>query len=279
MSKLTEERMRAIERFATRIRIGIVDAIESVGQGHIGGALSMTDTVAVLYEEVMRYDPADPNWDERDRVVCSKGHCGPALYAALALKGFFSYEELRTLNGPHTRLPSHCDRNKTPGIDATTGSLGQGTSIAMGMALGEKLKGHDTRIYLFTGDGELDEGQCWEAAMFAAAKGLNNLVWIVDYNKKQLDGAVDDILPLGDIEAKFAAFGFDAVTVDGADIPGIYEAVTKRSDRPVAVVLDSLKGRGIADVENTANNHSMNVTPELADKWRGELSARLAQLQ
>ena len=278
ISKLSEEKIRELERFAVRIRIGIVDAIESSGSGHIGGSLSIADAVAVLYGAVMRVDPNDPKWPDRDKLVCSKGHCGPALYAALALKGFFPYEELRTLNDPHTRLPSHCDRNKTPGIDATTGSLGQGASMAVGMALGDRIKGRDTRVFLITGDGELNEGQTWEAAMFAAGKNIDNLVWLVDFNKKQLDGATADVLALGDLEGKFRAFGFDACTVDGADIGAVYDAVTKKSDgRPIAVILDTLKGRGIRDVENTENNHSMSVPREKAEKWRGELMAELSR--
>ena len=180
----------------------------------------------VLYGSVMRYDSQNPQWPDRDKLVCSKGHAGPAVYAALAVKGFFPYEDLKTLNQPGTYLPSHCDKNKTPGVDMTTGSLGQGTSLAVGIALGDRLKGRDSRTYLLVGDGESDEGQVWEAAMFAAAKKVTNLIWLVDDNKKQLDGYTKDILPIFDLEAKFAAFGFDARRVNGNDIAQVYDAIT-----------------------------------------------------
>lgn len=275
---LDEAQLKEVKRLAVKIRLGIIDELESIGVGHIGGSLSATDAIAVLYEAVMRYDPKNPAWADRDKFVLSKGHCGPALYAALALKGFFPYEELMTLNKPHTILPSHVDKNKTPGIDMTTGSLGQGASTALGMALGDKLRGRDSRVYLMTGDGEIDEGQVWEAAMFAAAHKINNFYWMVDFNKKQLDGTVAEILDSGDLEAKFRAFGFDACTVDGHDYNALYDALTKKSDRPVSIILDTVKGKGIKQVEETAENHSMTVTHELAAAWRAELTEALNQL-
>ena len=183
-----------LKKLALKIRIAEIEAIKSLGSGHVGGSLSITDALAVLYGAIMKYDPENPKMEDRDKVVCSKGHAGPALYATLAVKGFFPYEMLRTLNKPGTHLPSHCDKLLTPGIDATTGSLGQGTSQAVGMALGDKLKGLDCRTFLFVGDGEANEGQVWEAAMFTAAKKINNLVWLIDDNKKQLDGRTADIL-------------------------------------------------------------------------------------
>ncbi len=271
---------RALKEFALEIRIGIVEQIKARGFGHIGGSLSVADTLAVLYGAVMSYDPKNPNWEDRDKLVSSKGHAGPALYAALALKGFFPYEELKTLNQPGTNLPSHCDRLKTRGIDMTTGSLGQGCSLAVGMALGDMLKGRKNRVFLITGDGELDEGQAWEAAMFAAAKKVSNLVWLVDYNKKQLDGYVKDILEPFDFEAKFKSFGFDTVTIDGNDIEKLYEVLTKPAgDRPLAVILDTVKGSGVKEVEDTVSNHSMNVGPELCDKWLSQLNEELAALR
>ena len=178
---MTDEKLlKELNDFALDIRIATVDCLRSRGFGHIGGSLSIADLLAVLYGSVMRYDPKNPRWPERDKLVCSKGHAGPGVYAALALKGFFPYEELKTLNIPGTNLPSHCDRNKTPGIDMTTGSLGQGTSLAVGIALGDKLKGRDSRTFLIVGDGEADEGQVWEAAMFTAAKKVTNLMWFID---------------------------------------------------------------------------------------------------
>lgn len=271
---------KALQKLALEIRIGIVEQIRARGFGHIGGSLSIADALAVLYGKVMRYDPQNPRWPERDKLVCSKGHAGPAVYAALAISGFFPYEELKTLNQPGTHLPSHCDKNKTPGVDMTTGSLGQGTSLAVGIALGDKLKGRDSKTYLFVGDGESDEGQVWEAAMFTAAKRLTNIVWLVDDNKKQLDGNTQDVLPLFDLAAKFAAFGFDAQRVDGNDVGQVYAALTAPvGDKPRAIILDTVKGKGIPEVENTLGNHSMTVAPEVCDKWLAALNAQLAHME
>ena len=192
----------ALKHFALEIRIALLEELKARGFGHIGGSLSVCDLLAVLYGKVMNYRVDDPQWADRDKLVCSKGHAGPAVYATLALKGFFPMEELKTLNRPGTNLPSHCDRNKTPGVDCTCGSLGQGTSQAVGIALGDRLKGRPSRTFLVVGDGEIDEGQCWEAAMFTAGKKLTNLVWIVDENKKQLDGPTEEILPQFDLRAK-----------------------------------------------------------------------------
>ena len=271
---------KALQKLALEIRIGIVEQIRARGFGHIGGSLSIADALAVLYGKVMRYDPQNPRWPERDKLVCSKGHAGPAVYAALAISGFFPYEELKTLNQPGTHLPSHCDKNKTPGVDMTTGSLGQGTSLAVGIALGDKLKGRDSKTYLFVGDGESDEGQVWEAAMFTAAKRLTNIVWLVDDNKQQLDGYTQDVLPLFDLAAKFAAFGFDAQRVDGNDVGQVYAALTAPvGDKPRAIILDTVKGKGIPEVENTLGNHSMTVAPEVCDKWLAALNAQLAGME
>lgn len=256
-----------LERFAFEIRIATVETLAARGFGHIGGSLSIADALAVLYGDVMRVKADDPAWPERDKLVCSKGHAGPAVYATLALKGFFPKDMLNTLNRPGTMLPSHCDRNKTPGIDMTTGSLGQGASTACGMALGDKIKGRDSKTYLILGDGECNEGQVWEAAMFASAKKLDNMVWLVDWNKKQLDGKVCDILDTLDFEAKFASFGFDAVTVNGNDVEALYEAITKKSDKPIAVIMDTVKGKGIKQVEETASNHSMTESEEVFKGW------------
>jgi len=268
-----------LKKFALQIRIGIVEQMKARGFGHIGGSLSVADTLAALYGGVMRVDPANPAWPERDKLVCSKGHAGPAVYATLALKGYFPYEMLKTLNQPGTNLPSHCDRKKTPGVDMTTGSLGQGTSLAAGMALGDRLAGRDSRVFLIVGDGELNEGQAWEAAMFTAAKKLTGLTWIIDANKRQLDGWTEDIISSFDFEEKFRAFGFDACTVKGDDVTALYEILSAPvGDKPRAVVLDSIKGAGIADVENTVANHSMQPAADLFDKWLAELRSQLDAL-
>ncbi len=271
-----------LNAFATKIRIGAVEQFKARGFGHIGGTLSVCELLAVLYGDVMRVRPDEPAWPDRDKLVCSKGHAGPAVYAALGLMGYFPYDDIKTLNQPGTRFPSHCDRNKTPGVDMTTGSLGQGTSQAVGLALGDKLKGRDSMTYLIVGDGELNEGQCWEAAMFAAAKGVDNMIWFIDYNKKQLDGYVDEMLRPFDFEQKFAAFGFHAQTVPGQDVDAIKRAVrlcAGKKGRPHAIILDGIKGYGVQDVVDTDYNHSMNVTPETCDKWLADLRAELAVLE
>jgi transketolase len=271
-----------LRMLATKIRIGAVEEFKARGFGHIGGSLSVCDLLAVLYGEVMRYNPTEPGWPERDKLVCSKGHAGPAVYAALALMGFFPYEELKTLNQPGTNLPSHCDRNKTPGIDMTTGSLGQGTSLAVGMALGDRLKGRDSRTYLIVGDGELNEGQAWEAAMFAAARRLDNMIWFIDDNKKQLDGCCSDILEHFDFAKKFEAFGFHTRKVNGNDVDELRAAIAACAevpDKPHAIVMDTVKGAGIREVMDTCANHSMNVTPETCDRWIKDLKSELFALE
>lgn len=276
---LDKQLEKELQRFALEIRIGAVEEFKARGFGHVGGSLSVADALAVLYGTVMRYDPKNPKMEDRDKLVCSKGHAGPSVYAALGLKGFFPYEDIKTLNQPGTNFPSHCDRKKTPGVDMTTGSLGQGTSLAVGMALGDKLKGRDCRTFLIVGDGESNEGQVWEAAMFTAAKKVTNLVWLIDNNKKQLDGYTKDILDSGDLRAKFEAFGFDAVRIDGNDIAQLYDALTKKAeDKPIAVILDTVKGKGVKEVEETMGNHSMTMTEETYDKWLEQLRAELAAL-
>lgn len=275
---------RELEDFAFQIRIACVEELKTLGFGHIGGSLSIADTLSVLYGSVMNIDPKNPTWPERDKLVCSKGHAGPAVYATLALKGYFPVDVLNTLNKPGTLLPSHCDRNKTVGVDMTTGSLGQGTSLAVGMAMGDALKGRKSRVFLITGDGELDEGQVWEAAMLASARKVENLIWFVDENKKQLDGWTSDILPQGDLQSKFTAFGFDAKRIPGNDIGAIYDAIEATKSvpgKPHAIILDTVKGAGVKAVEDTVSNHSMAVKAEVFDEWLSALrqahAAYLAQ--
>ncbi|WP_417632726.1 transketolase, partial [Enterobacter hormaechei] len=220
---------------------------------------------AVLYGAVMKIDPADPDWPERDYFVLSKGHAGPALYSTLAIKGYFPIDELSTLNQNGTRLPSHPDRLKTRGVDATTGSLGQGISIAGGMALSHKLAGRPNRVFCIVGDGELNEGQCWEAFQFIAHHRLNNLTVFVDWNKQQLDGELDEIISAFDLEGKFRAFGFDVVTVKGDDIPALLEVtapIPAADARPRVVILDSIKGQGVPYLEQLSNSHHLRLTEE-----------------
>lgn len=274
--------VQALKALAVRIRLAALDAIHSIGSGHVGGALSMADVMAVLYGREMNIRVQDPKWPDRDKLVCSKGHAGPGVYGTLAVMGYFPYEELKTLNQNGTRLPSHCDRNKTPGIDATTGSLGQGTSQAVGLALGDRLKGRKDRVFLIVGDGEMNEGQCWEAFAFAAAHKLSNLVVLIDWNKKQLDGLCNDVLPMGDFVQKMEAFGFDAVQVNGNDVAEVAAALERTrqgGDKPFAIVLDTVKGAGVEEVASMAMNHSIPVNDEKYEKWTTELKAELAALE
>ena len=270
----------ALKAKAAKIRIAALTAVHSLGSGHVGGSLSICDVLAVLYGREMKFDPKNPKWPDRDKLVTSKGHAGPAVYGALAVEGYFPYEELTTLNRPKTHLPSHTDRNLTPGVDMTTGSLGQGTSVACGMALGDRLKGRKTRVFLIVGDGESDEGQVWEAFAFAAAKKLSNLVVLLDWNKKQLDGTLEEVLPMGDFKAKFKAFGFDTQLVNGNDVDEVaaaLERTRKGGSKPYAIILDTVKGAGVPEVEQTEMNHSIPVSDEQFARWTADLKAEIAK--
>lgn len=265
-----------LKNFALEIRKGIVEAIAAKGGGHIGGSLDLADLLAVLYGNILRIKPQEPQWSERDYVVCSKGHAGPALYAALALTGFFPYERLYTLNRGGTELPGHCDRMKVPGIDATTGSLGQGLSIACGLALGSKLKKHNQRIFCILGDGELAEGQNWEAAQFAAHYELGNLIAFVDLNHMQIDGSNDKVMKLRDPAEKFRAFGRNAKTIAGNSEEKIQETlnniILEGSSMPACVVLKTQKGAGVPCIEEMPNNHCIGFPKPLAEKALGQLA-------
>lgn len=267
--------MTKLTSFAAQIRKEEMKEFKELGFGHIGGSLSITDTIAALYGEIMHYDPKNPSWDKRDRLVCSKGHAGPAIYATLALKGFFPMEWLMTLNKPGTHLPSHCDKTLTPGIDMTTGSLGQGASTAAGLALALKYDKSESRVYLIMGDGECNEGQVWEMALFAAHKKLGNLIAFVDYNHKQLDGTTDEIMDMGDIGAKFASFGWYVQTIDGNNPDLVVEAVKKaqleQQDRPAMIVLNTVKGAGCSAIETIEFNHHIVCGPQMADEAIAEL--------
>ena len=261
------------EKFSKEIRRNTLRCLHSQGSGHVGGCMSIVDVLAVLYGKHMDVDPADPKKVDRDKLVLSKGHAGPALYATLALKGFFPVEWLDTLNKLGTRLPSHVNINLTPGVDMTAGSLGQGLSCACGLALGLKAQGINKHVYVITGDGELQEGQNWEGAMFAANKGLNVIV-LVDNNKLQIDGATKDVMNVEDIEAKFAAFGFGTQRVDGHDHKALDKAISqaKRRKGPQCIVMDTLKGKGVSFYEQMgAGVHSTNVTDEQYENALKEL--------
>lgn len=271
---LTNEQTLQLRLKANEIRKETVKTIASIGVGHIGGSLSIADVLAVLYFDQMRVDPKNPKWEDRDWLVVSKGHSGPAVYSALALKGYFDKEMLYTLNKPNTRLPSHCDMRKTPGIDMTTGSLGQGASAAAGIALGNQRDGKDSYTYLILGDGESQEGQVWEMAMFAAHRKLDHLIAFVDYNKLQIDGQTDEVCSLGDVVAKFTSFGWDTVMVDGHDVAAISAAIDAAktvSGKPHMIVLDTVKGNGISELAGKASCHNANVTEQQLEQYLQEL--------
>lgn len=263
---------------AVRIRKNTLRTIASKGTGHVGGSLSIADTLAVLYGGVMNIDPKHPEKSDRDFIVLSKGHCGPAMYAALAAKGYFDENVLDTLNQNHTTLPSHTDRMKTPGVDVTTGSLGQGASLAAGVAFADKLNESVSYTYLILGDGELDEGQVWESALFAAHNHLSNLITFVDANGKQLDGTTDQVCSLGSIEKKFASFGYHVISVEnGNDTGQIYRAVLEAKEEkeaPSVIILHTVKGAGIQKYMDMDNCHSVPVSREELQDFYCELDGK-----
>lgn len=268
--------MTSLEQIAKEIRILTVKCIASLGSGHIGGSMSIVDVLTSLYYKEMNVDPKNPLMEGRDRLVVSKGHAGPAVYATLAHKGYFPESELYTLNKYGTNLPSHCDMNKTPGVDMTTGSLGQGLSCALGLALGSKIKNDNATIYAIIGDGESQEGQIWEAAFFASHKKLDNLIVFLDYNKMQLDGTLEEVNDSGNMYDKFKSFGFDTYSIDGHNIDEIIATIEKAKTvkgMPHMIVLNTIKGKGVSFAEAAkANSHSMPVSKEALEEAIKELS-------
>jgi transketolase len=252
---------------AKEIRKLTLDSIGYLGVGHVGGSMSVVEVLTVLYYRHMDVDPEHPRKRDRDQLVLSKGHAGPALYSVLADQGFFPKEWLHTLNQGGTCLPSHCDRNQTPGIDMTTGSLGQGLSAAVGIALGNRLDGIDSTVYCIIGDGESNEGQIWEAGMSAAQYCLGNLIAFTDYNKMQIDGYMCDVMDIEDLTSKWVAFGWSAQRVDGHDVAAIDHAIEQakaETRRPSMIVLDTIKGKGAFFAEGKLSSHNMRVDYETA---------------
>ena len=253
---------------AQNIRENIVNCIGSLGVGHIGGCLSIADLLAVLYGKHMNYDPTNPKMEGRDRLVCSKGHAGPAIYAVLAEVGYFPKEVLETLNQGGTTLPSHCDMNKTPGVDMTAGSLGQGFSCSVGVALGSKLRKDNATIYAIIGDGESQEGQIWEAGMFASHAKLDNLIAFTDKNGLQIDGSTAEVCNVDPLDEKWRAFGWEVTVLeDGNDPDAIDKAITHaknaKNGKPKMIILNTVKGKGISFVEaKGAGCHNMNLSAD-----------------
>jgi len=258
------------DHLANEMRYVITDMICRAGSGHLGGAISLVETAISLYCRVMRVDPENPKWDGRDRLVLSKGHAAPVLYTCLAYRGFFPKSWLKTLNADGTRLPSHADERTVPGVDMTTGSLGQGLSAASGMAYAAKRDGKRHHVFCIVGDGELNEGQNWEAAMFASHNHLDNLVCIVDYNKLQIDGFTWEVLDIEPLTDKFRAFGWNVFEMDGHDWDDIHRnlVLAKKMDngRPTVVIAHTVKAYCCSSVENTPGSHNIKVNDEKA--WR-----------
>lgn len=264
-----------LEQTALKIRLGIIRAVSANHGGHVGGSLDLAELMAVVYSDFMRVDIQNPGWEERDFMIFSKGHAGPALYSTLAMKGFFPEALLDNLNNPNSKLPGHCDRTKVPGVDATSGSLGQGLSLACGAALAAKARHTEQRVFCVTGDGESAEGQIWEAAQFAAHHRLDNLIAFLDWNGMQIDGTNDEVLSLGDPVAKYAAFGWHAEAVQGDDVLAIQAAVARAVERkdgkPSMIALRTIKGRGAKCIEEMKNNHCIGFPDALRDSVMAEL--------
>ena len=272
-------RKNQLAAMATRIRMAALDGVFAAQSGHPGGSLSIADVLAYLYFEEMNVDPKNPDWAGRDRMVLSKGHTAPALYATLALKGYFPVEEMKSLRQVGALLQGHPDMKTIPGVDMSSGSLGQGVSTAVGMALAGKLDNADYRVYTILGDGEIEEGQVWEAAMFAAHKKLDNLCVIVDNNGLQIDGSVDEVNSPYPIPEKFEAFGFKTIEIDGHDLDAIEAALAEAKatkGQPTAIVLKTVKGKGVSFMENQVSWHGSAPKQEQYDVAIAELQAALA---
>ncbi len=248
---------KELQKIANNVRIGIIEGVHSAKAGHPGGSLSCTDILTYLYFKEMNIDPKDPKKADRDRLVLSKGHAAPALYSVLANRGYFEVEELKTLRKTDSRLQGHPDMKHIPGVDMSSGSLGQGISAAVGMALSAKHFGDDFRVFTILGDGECEEGQVWEAAMFAANKGLNNLVAFVDFNNLQIDGSCDEVNSPTPIDKKFEAFNWNVTVIDGHDFDAIEGALAlaRESDKPFCIVAKTVKGKDVSYMENNCGWH------------------------
>lgn len=273
---------KQLEIFAVKERLLLMEGIFNAKAGHPGGSLSIAELLAYLYNVEMKVDPKNPNDPNRDRFVLSKGHAAPALYATLSLKGFFPTDDMKTLRKSDSYLQGHPNMNKIPGVDMSTGSLGQGISAAAGMALAAKLDGKDYRVYTILGDGEIEEGEVWEAAMFASAKGLDNLLVIVDNNNLQIDGTIEEVNSPYPIFEKFEAFGFNTIAIDGNDFDEIEMAVKKAKEfkgKPTAIIAKCVKGKGVSYMENAVNWHGAAPNEELYNVAVRELTAALEELE
>ena len=272
-----------LEIAATKVRLGIIEGVYTAKAGHPGGSLSIADTLTYLYMHRMFVDPNEPEMPQRDRLVLSKGHTAPALYAVLAQRGFFPVEELKTLRKQGSRLQGHPVRNKVPGVDMSTGSLGQGISVAAGMAKGAKYLGKDDiNVYTLLGDGEIEEGQVWEAMMFAGQYNLDNLCVIIDSNGLQIDGTCDEVMSAEPIDEKLKAFGFDVITINGNDFDDLekaFDAFHKTKGKPFGIIMKTVKGLGVSYMENQVGWHGKAPNEEEYKIAMAELNAKMAELE
>ncbi len=279
---MTNAEKKALAVTACKVRMGVIEGVHGAKAGHPGGSLSAADVFTYLYFKEMKIDPKNPRWEDRDRFVLSKGHTAPGLYAALANRGFFPVEDLPTLRHIDSYLQGHPNMNTVPGIDMSTGSLGQGVSTAVGMALAAKITGKDYRTYTLLGDGEIQEGQVWEAFMSAAHYKLDNLLVIIDNNGLQIDGAVADVMSPYPIDEKMRAFGFNVICINGNDLDEIdaaFLAARNCKGKPTAIVMKTTKGKGVSYMENKAGWHGKAPNDEEYEIAMSELKAQLAELE
>ena len=279
---MNENRKKELKKIALNVRKGVIEGTFNAKSGHPGGSLSIADIVTYLYFEKMNVNPENPQDENRDRFVLSKGHTAPALYAALALRGFFPVELIKTLRKPDSILQGHPSMRYTPGVDMSTGSLGQGISAACGMALGAKLSGAEFRVYAVLGDGEIQEGQVWEAAMYASAKGLDNLVAVIDNNNLQIDGTVSHVNSPYPIPEKFKSFGWNVIEICGDnfdEIDAAFNAARSFVGKPTAIIAKTVKGKGVSFMEDNCDWHGTAPNQEQYEKALAELDEELAKLE
>lgn len=279
---MDDAKKKELKILACKVRMGIIEGVFNAKSGHPGGSLSIADIMTYLYFNEMNVKPEEPKWEDRDRIVLSKGHTAPALYAAMAHKGFFPIDELKTLRKSDSRLQGHPSIKYLDGIDMSTGSLGQGISAAVGMALGGKIQGKDFRVYCPLGDGEIEEGQVWEAAMFAGNHNLDNLVAIVDNNNLQIDGTIEEVNSPYPIKEKFEAFGWNVIEINGhcfAEIDKAFTAAKECKGKPTCIVAKTTKGKGVSFMENQVSWHGSAPNKEQYDVAMAELNAELAELE
>ena len=279
---MEQSKLNELKRHAAAVRLGVLDGTHAAASGHPGGSLSVADILTYLYFDHMNVDPKNPKDENRDRFVLSKGHTAPALYAVLANKGFFPVSELKNLRKPGAMLQGHPSMNRTPGVDMSTGSLGQGISTAVGMALGGKIDKKDYRVYTVLGDGEIEEGQVWEAAMFAAAKGLDNLCAVVDNNNLQIDGSIAEVNSPYPIPEKFRAFGWNVIEIYGHsfdEIDAAFKAAEEFKGKPTAIIAKTVKGKDVSFMEDQCSWHGTAPNAEQYEQAMSELKAKLAELE